>query len=162
MKIMFVRPFARIRLPRYQVYASRRSLFGLSGPSFIPPFLAPETQTYHERKILPCVGGRATLPYLQHKILIHCVYRYSQKQLYEVVSNVTTYPQFVPFCTGSHILRPLTPEPDSKHLSMDAELTVGFLSFKESYVSKVTCLPYESVEVSRLYILFFDEMCDPC
>lgn len=32
---------------------------------------------------------------------------------------------------------------------MDAELTVGFLSFKESYVSKVTCVPHESVEASR-------------
>ena len=30
---------------------------------------------------------------------------------------------------------------------MDAELTVGFLAFKESYVSKVTCTPFTSVEV---------------
>ncbi|KAL0949924.1 hypothetical protein HGRIS_009952 [Hohenbuehelia grisea] len=29
---------------------------------------------------------------------------------------------------------------------MDAELTVGFLAFKESYVSNVTCIPFESVE----------------
>jgi coenzyme Q-binding protein COQ10 len=150
---MFVRPVTRIRLPRRQVHASRRSLFGLPGPSFMPLFTTgPETQTYHERRVLPCVGGQATHPYLQHKVLIHRVHRYSQRQLYEVVSDVTTYPQFVPFCTGSHILRPLMPVPDSKQLSMDAELAVGFLSFKESYTSKVTCLPYESVEVSQ-YIL---------
>ena len=31
---------------------------------------------------------------------------------------------------------------------MDVELTVGFMSLTESYVSKVTCRPYESVEVS--------------
>lgn len=36
---------------------------------------------------------------------------------------------------------------------MDAELTVGFLSFKESYTSKVTCRPNESVEVSIFRIL---------
>lgn len=30
---------------------------------------------------------------------------------------------------------------------MEAELTVGFLAFTESYVSQVTCRPYESVEV---------------
>jgi coenzyme Q-binding protein COQ10 len=30
---------------------------------------------------------------------------------------------------------------------MDAELTVGFISFRESYVSRVTCKPFESVEV---------------
>jgi coenzyme Q-binding protein COQ10 len=31
---------------------------------------------------------------------------------------------------------------------MEAELTVGFLSLKESYVSRVTCKPFASVEVS--------------
>ncbi|XP_006460070.1 hypothetical protein AGABI2DRAFT_191836, partial [Agaricus bisporus var. bisporus H97] len=122
---MFVRPVARIRLPRYQTHASRRSLFGLPDPSFMSPFITTsETQKYNERRVLP----------------------YSPRQLYDVVSNVSTYPQFVPFCTGSHILRPLIPEPGSERFSMEAELTVGFLSFKESYVSKVTCLPYESVE----------------
>jgi coenzyme Q-binding protein COQ10 len=30
---------------------------------------------------------------------------------------------------------------------MEAELTVAFLAFTESYVSTVTCVPYESVEV---------------
>lgn len=34
--------------------------------------------------------------------------------------------------------------------TMDAELTVGFLSFNESYISKVTCVPYSSVEVRLL------------
>lgn len=32
-------------------------------------------------------------------------------------------------------------------MSMDAEMTVGFMAFKERYVSRVTCVPYESVEV---------------
>lgn len=43
----------------------------------------------------------------------------------------------------------------ARHVSMDAELTVGFLAFKESYVSRVTCIPYTSVEVrlSSLEIL---------
>ena len=40
---------------------------------------------------------------------------------------------------------------------IDAELTVGFLSLQESYVSTVTCSPYESVEVrvliSPVYVL---------
>jgi coenzyme Q-binding protein COQ10 len=34
---------------------------------------------------------------------------------------------------------------------MDAELTVGFLSMQESYVSKVTCKPFLSVEVSAVW-----------
>ena len=32
---------------------------------------------------------------------------------------------------------------------VDAELTVGFLDFKESYVSVVTSIPFKSVEVCR-------------
>jgi len=34
---------------------------------------------------------------------------------------------------------------------MEAELSVGFLSFNESYVSTVTCVPFKSVQV-----------CSPC
>jgi len=30
---------------------------------------------------------------------------------------------------------------------VEAELTVGFLAFKESYVSRVTCVPFKSVQV---------------
>ena len=43
--------------------------------------------------------------------------------------------------------KPLPSDPHGR-LNMDVELTVGFLSFKERYVSKVVLKPYESVEVS--------------
>lgn len=78
--------------------------------------------------------------------------RYTRQQLYEVVSDVGSYPHFVPFCTGSRIITRFL-EPNSKgdaslqRMIMDAELTVGFLALKESYVSRVTCIPFESVEV---------------
>jgi hypothetical protein len=36
---------------------------------------------------------------------------------------------------------------------MDVELMVGFFAFQESYVSRVTCRPYESVQVSFSYSL---------
>ena len=76
---------------------------------------------------------------------------YSRQQLYRVVADVDSYNRFVPFCTNSKVLSrrerlsDLT-MPDG--FSMDAELTVGFFSFTESYVSKVTCCPYDSVKVS--------------
>ncbi|KZT24543.1 cyclase/dehydrase [Neolentinus lepideus HHB14362 ss-1] len=99
-------------------------------PSF-SPFSGnnPKPQTYHERKILP----------------------YTRPQLYEVVADVASYPRFVPFCTGSRILTPPTSQGASPSVKqLEAELTVGFLSFKESYVSKVVCTPYESVEATAL------------
>ncbi|KIY51635.1 hypothetical protein FISHEDRAFT_26748, partial [Fistulina hepatica ATCC 64428] len=94
----------------------RRSLFNL------PNFGAPPEQKYHERK----------------------VFAYRPEQLYNVVSDVASYPCFIPFCTGSRILTLSNAAPLAVR-TMQAELTVGFKSFTESYVSNVTCVPYESV-----------------
>ncbi|KAH9855017.1 dehydrase and lipid transport-domain-containing protein [Lenzites betulinus] len=103
-----------------------RQLFSLPDLSSLSPFSGStggdgRHQVYHERKIFP----------------------YTRKQLYELVADATSYPRFLPFCTDARVLRKQS-EPDRSH--MDLELTVGFMSFKESYVSKVTCRPYESVE----------------
>ncbi|KZP32914.1 hypothetical protein FIBSPDRAFT_811731 [Athelia psychrophila] len=105
---------------------ARRSFFTLPDLSSLSPFppSEPQTQTYHERKIFP----------------------YHAKQLYDVVSDVSSYPHFIPFCTGARILeRSQQGDPQGSE-TMDAELTVGFLAFRESYVSKVTCTPFTSVE----------------
>ncbi|KIK98005.1 hypothetical protein PAXRUDRAFT_135134 [Paxillus rubicundulus Ve08.2h10] len=83
--------------------------------------LEPEPQTYHERKIFP----------------------YRPNELYQIVADVASYPAFVPYCTASRILERKACQ-DGVTV-MDVELTVGFLAFKESYVSKVTCKPFESV-----------------
>ncbi|KAH9959820.1 dehydrase and lipid transport-domain-containing protein [Russula dissimulans] len=102
-------------------YAQRRLLF--SFPNF-PGSADP--QTHQERRVFP----------------------YTCRQLYAVVSDVASYPSFVPFCTHSRILVPLTPvpTPDSPNAQqMMAELTVAFHAFTERYTSRVTCVPYQSV-----------------
>ncbi|KAF5331716.1 hypothetical protein D9611_007706 [Ephemerocybe angulata] len=119
--MMLVRPTtARLSqvLPR-----CRRTFITLPDLSAFAPG-SSEPQRYKERKVLP----------------------YTQKQLYDVVSNVASYPKFVPFCSGSRILtHPPKQTSDGKQV-VEAELTVGFLAFKESYVSTVTCIPNSSVE----------------
>ncbi len=86
------------------------------------------------------------------------MFRYSRRQLYAVVADVGSYASFVPFCTRSRVLRPLTPvdhnntytsarNAQSGALQMEAELTVAFLAFTERYTSRVTCVPHESVQV---------------
>ncbi|KAF9247268.1 dehydrase and lipid transport-domain-containing protein [Melanogaster broomeanus] len=102
-----------------------RTFFTLPDLSSLSPFPdtnEPETQSYHERKIFP----------------------YRRSELYQIVADVASYPAFVPYCTGSRILQ--RKECQDGITVMEAELTVGFLAFKESYVSKVTCKPLESVE----------------
>ncbi|ETW83605.1 lipid transport protein [Heterobasidion irregulare TC 32-1] len=115
----------------------RRTFITLPDFSSLSPFSnsVPEAQTYHERKILP----------------------YVRSELYRVVADVSSYHKFIPFCTSSRILESSSPlqahltardKPDV--LEMDGELTVAFLALKESYVSKVTCKPYESVQAVAL------------
>ncbi|KAG6336600.1 hypothetical protein ID866_2476, partial [Astraeus odoratus] len=100
------------------------AFFNFSNNSSFPPFLGSngsETQTYHERKILP----------------------YRSSDLYRIVADVESYPNFLPYCTGSRVFN--RSEREDGVALMDAEITVGFLTFRESYVSVVTCKPYESV-----------------
>jgi coenzyme Q-binding protein COQ10 len=79
---------------------------------------------------------------------------YQAQQLYNVVADVASYPSFIPFCTGSRIIaKARHGDSSSSPESMDVELTVGFLSLKESYVSRVTCKPFLSVEVSAVWSL---------
>lgn len=122
----------------------RRSFFTLPDLSSLSPFSGHEPQTYHERKILP---------YACYVLLFVILCwpgpsSYQSRQLYNIVADVESYPRFIPFCTGTRIIdTKRRGDSPASRICMDAEMTVGFLSLKESYISKVTCTPYLSVEV---------------
>ncbi|KIM46222.1 hypothetical protein M413DRAFT_64768 [Hebeloma cylindrosporum] len=101
----------------------RRSLFSLPTLPSIPGFES-KRQNYHEEKI----------------------FHYNEKELYAIVADVASYPQFIPFCTGSRIASFALERAMQEKTEVDAELSVGFLSFKESYVSRVTYVPFKSVQ----------------
>lgn len=91
------------------------------------------------------------------RIYAELVISYTRQQLYDVVANVDAYNRFVPFCTGSRVLS----KTESKHSAnslpttkMEAELTVGFMNFTESYVSEVICIPHESVQVDSTHVFY--------
>ncbi|KAJ7129723.1 dehydrase and lipid transport-domain-containing protein [Mycena epipterygia] len=111
---------SRLGVPR-TVSTRRRHLFSLPDLSNILPG-GTELQTYREQKNLP----------------------YTRHQLYNVVADVGSYQHFIPFCSASRVLS--TTDETQVPILLDAELTVQFLAFKESYVSRVTCIPLESVE----------------
>lgn len=86
--------------------------------------------------------------------------RYSQSQLYQIVSDVPSYASFIPFCTSSRVLadkagtgdvgrarRTIEWKPDDKPFDLDAELMVGFGGLEEKYTSRVMGKPFESVTV---------------
>ncbi|KAG8839904.1 hypothetical protein FRC18_000027 [Serendipita sp. 400] len=142
----------RLSLSRILVKTHCRTFFTL--PSGFSPFggahdsgddAEDDLQRYHERKIMP----------------------YTRRQLYSVVSDVDSYHQFIPFCTGSDVLKSSRSDWKTNSGSdgdpavhLEAELKVGFLGMDERYVSKVECKPFELVQVrrplfNRLFLLLF-------
>jgi ribosome-associated toxin RatA of RatAB toxin-antitoxin module len=103
--------------------------------------------------------------------------RYTQNQLYSLVSDIPSYSTFIPFCTTSQILSsnssPSDPSYQSSNASFQpseesqqqdlkamvqaglefdvkAELEVGFGAFVEKFVSRVEGRPGEMVKVSLI------------
>lgn len=77
---------------------------------------------------------------------------YSAEELYDIVSDVDSYNQFVPYCTGSRVLGPSKSSEARRNDQgaskiVDAELTIGFSALRESYVSEVSMRPNEWVLV---------------
>lgn len=75
---------------------------------------------------------------------------YTPKELYDIVSDVDSYHQFLPYCLGSRVIGPSDSsraKENRQHASsiVDAELTIGFSAFRESYVSEVSMRPNEWV-----------------
>lgn len=78
--------------------------------------------------------------------------RYSQKQLYDLVSDVDAYHQFLPYCTASRVLY----RPPSDRMTKEpwkVEMTVGFMGIEQRYVSEVSFKPNERVEVGSTLLI---------
>jgi ribosome-associated toxin RatA of RatAB toxin-antitoxin module len=81
--------------------------------------------------------------------------KYSADKLYNVVSDVNRYKDFVPWCIDSRVL-PSTPTKDTN--IMEAELTVGYSLFKETYLSQVQLKKNESVIATSSQTHLFDQL----
>jgi hypothetical protein len=97
---------------------------------------------YKESKVLPCVLESQPISCA----VFMTVFRFSQRQMYDVVKDVKSYPTFLPYCLGAVVSS--SRELANRDLLMLATLTVGIFPFKVSYESKVTCRPCEFVKVS--------------
>lgn len=68
---------------------------------------------------------------------------YSQQQMFDVISDVGSYPKFLPWCLGSRIY-------NKKDGQFDADLIIGFKAFKERFTSRVTLHPNSAIEVDYI------------
>lgn len=63
---------------------------------------------------------------------------YSAQQMYDLVANVSAYPEFLPWCAAARI-RVVTAQAD--HEVMEADLVISFKVFRERFASRVVLWP---------------------
>ena len=66
---------------------------------------------------------------------------YSADEMYALIADVASYPQFLPWCSGARI-RSRTPQPDGTEV-IEADLVISFKVFRERFGSRVTLRPAE-------------------
>jgi coenzyme Q-binding protein COQ10 len=68
---------------------------------------------------------------------------YTPEQLYDLVSRVERYPEFLPWCKASRITK-------RDGDVFWADLVIAFKVFRERFTSKVTLIPKEGVDVEYI------------
>ncbi|KAL9576506.1 MAG: hypothetical protein Q9212_007039, partial [Teloschistes hypoglaucus] len=72
---------------------------------------------------------------------------YPSAALYELITDISAYPSFLPYCTSSNITSLSDPDPKHhKRWPRTAVLNVGWGDFNESFESRIYCLPYRILE----------------
>jgi len=99
------------------LYTSHRNIFDL--PLLGHLLAKPERVKHGDSKIVP----------------------FSPQQLFDVVSDVDRYREFLPFCVDSRVTRRIDPR------TIETDLTIGFRIFTETYTSRVDLVPGKSVNV---------------
>ena len=74
---------------------------------------------------------------------------YSAQQMYDLVADVNSYPQFLPWCAAARV-RETRPLDDGGEV-MEADLVISFKVFRETFGSRVTLHP-EARTIGTEYI----------
>ena len=74
---------------------------------------------------------------------------YSARQMYDLVADVASYPQFLPWCAAARI-RSVTPNGQGGHVML-ADLVISFKVFRERFGSRVILWP-EAMRVDTEYL----------
>ena len=77
-----------------------------------------------------------------HKYSNSIALPFNARQLYEIVIDVESYPEFLPWCLSSRIVK----KDDDNNF--DAELTVGYKAIDEKYISRIQA-EYEKKIISK-------------
>ncbi|QDZ22470.1 coenzyme Q-binding protein [Chloropicon primus] len=127
------------------------SLSGFQGARRLcRPELAQAPVFEHTRRLTTTFPDWVPKPKLRRTLKKSCVLQVPTTRVYEVVSDVRAYEQFVPYCVKSRVLagggKGGGSDSGGGNLQFDAELQIGFRLFHESHVSRVTCVAPEGAK----------------
>ena len=71
---------------------------------------------------------------------------YPASALYDIISDVASYQNFLPYCQSSTVTRWSKPDRDGRRWPHQAVIRVGWSSFEEVAVSRIYCQPGVAVE----------------
>ncbi|KAL8746978.1 MAG: hypothetical protein Q9184_007671 [Pyrenodesmia sp. 2 TL-2023] len=72
---------------------------------------------------------------------------YPSSSLYALITDIPSYPSFLPYCTSARVTSTSTPDPThQKTWPRTADLRVGWSGYNESFRSRIYCLPYHTLE----------------
>ena len=73
---------------------------------------------------------------------------YTAEQMYALVADVGSYPQFLPWCSAARI-RSRQPQPEGEVI--EADLVISFKVFRERFGSRVTLFP-DALKIETEYL----------
>jgi len=68
---------------------------------------------------------------------------HTAEQMYDLIADVASYPQFLPWCTAARI-KGTSPTEDGKGTIVYADLVISFKLFREKFASRVILNPTDS------------------
>lgn len=74
---------------------------------------------------------------------------YNRARLYDLIVDVDSYSDFLPYCQRSRVTAWSAPDPSDsrrRRWPTEGELTVGFGPVTQSYTSRIVCVPERSIE----------------
>ncbi|KAL3418162.1 cyclase dehydrase family protein [Phlyctema vagabunda] len=71
---------------------------------------------------------------------------YPASKLYTVIADIDSYSSFLPYCIGSRVTKWSAPDANGKKWPAEADLSVGWGGYEETFTSKTFCVPGSIVE----------------
>ena len=71
---------------------------------------------------------------------------YRSSDLYNIISDISSYPKFLPYCLSSEVTSESAPDEHDRKWPRTATLKVGFGGVEEEFLSRVYCVPGQIIE----------------